>query len=155
MRSSLITSCHCERSEAISGPKWLNLQRTRDRVPLDWAQTQNTLAARWRRWASGTPHLTEAVAAYRLALEEWRRDRVPITAPRRQVLDWRDRLVCSGCGSRPVEFGVTGTERPRIPPGWRHSVLSQRPRRSLALAGIKPLGDDALDRLGPWFRSFP
>jgi hypothetical protein len=32
------------------------------------------------------------------------------------VVDWRDRLVCSGCGSRQVEFVVTGTERRRIPP---------------------------------------
>jgi hypothetical protein len=27
------------------------------------------------------------------------------------VLDWRDRLVCSGCGSRAVDMVVTGTER--------------------------------------------
>ena len=27
------------------------------------------------------------------------------------VLDWRKRLVCSGCGGRPVDMVVTGTER--------------------------------------------
>jgi hypothetical protein len=27
------------------------------------------------------------------------------------VLDWRDRLVCSGCGGRQVDMVVTGTER--------------------------------------------
>ena len=27
------------------------------------------------------------------------------------VIDWRARLACSGCGSRRVEFVVTGTER--------------------------------------------
>jgi hypothetical protein len=27
------------------------------------------------------------------------------------VRGWRDRLVCCGCGSRRVEFVVTGTER--------------------------------------------
>jgi hypothetical protein len=27
------------------------------------------------------------------------------------VLDWRDRLVCSHCGSRNVDMVVTGTER--------------------------------------------
>ena len=27
------------------------------------------------------------------------------------VLDWRDHLVCSGCGSRAVDMVVTGTER--------------------------------------------
>jgi hypothetical protein len=27
------------------------------------------------------------------------------------VPDWRERLICSGCGSRQVDFVVTGTER--------------------------------------------
>jgi hypothetical protein len=27
------------------------------------------------------------------------------------VVDWRKRLVCSGCGSRPVDMVVSGTER--------------------------------------------
>ena len=27
------------------------------------------------------------------------------------VLDWRERLVCSKCGGRDVDFVVTGTER--------------------------------------------
>jgi hypothetical protein len=27
------------------------------------------------------------------------------------VLDWRERLVCSGCGSRQVDIVVSGTER--------------------------------------------
>jgi len=27
------------------------------------------------------------------------------------VLDWRHRLVCSGCGGRQVDMVVTGTER--------------------------------------------
>jgi hypothetical protein len=27
------------------------------------------------------------------------------------VLDWRDRLVCSQCGSRNIDMVVTGTER--------------------------------------------
>ena len=27
------------------------------------------------------------------------------------VLDWRDRLVCSKCGSREIDMVVTGTER--------------------------------------------
>ena len=56
-------------------------ERTRDRVPLDWAMTQNnlgdalqTLGAR----ESGTARLEEAVAAYRAALEERTRDRVPL-----------------------------------------------------------------------------
>ena len=29
------------------------------------------------------------------------------------VLDWRERLVCSRCGSRQAEMVVSGTKRPR------------------------------------------
>jgi tetratricopeptide (TPR) repeat protein len=54
---------------------------TRERVPLDWAMTQNnlgnalsTLGAR----ESGTARLEEAVAAYRAALAEYTRERVPL-----------------------------------------------------------------------------
>ena len=50
-------------------------------MPLDWAATQNNLgialATRGER-ESGTARLEEAVAAYRAALEERTRDRVPL-----------------------------------------------------------------------------
>jgi Tetratricopeptide repeat len=53
---------------------------TRERVPLQWATTQNnlgnalsTLGAR----ESGTARLEEAVAAFRAALEEWTREAAP------------------------------------------------------------------------------
>jgi tetratricopeptide (TPR) repeat protein len=56
-------------------------EQTRERVPLDWAMTQNnlglalsTLGAR----ESGTARLEEAVAAYRDALKEGTRERVPL-----------------------------------------------------------------------------
>jgi tetratricopeptide (TPR) repeat protein len=55
-------------------------QRPRDRVPLDWAQTQNNLGnalATLGTRESGTMHLTEAVAAYKEALKERTRRRVP------------------------------------------------------------------------------
>jgi hypothetical protein len=32
-------------------------------------------------------------------------------APAPSMLDWRERLVCSQCGSRKVDMVVTGTER--------------------------------------------
>jgi hypothetical protein len=34
------------------------------------------------------------------------------------VLDWRERLVCSRCGSREIDIVVTGTKRR---PAWRRS----------------------------------
>ena len=54
---------------------------TRERVPLDWAQTQNNLGNALERLGereSGTARLEEAVAAYRAALEERTRERVPL-----------------------------------------------------------------------------
>ena len=54
---------------------------TRERVPLDWAATQNDLGyALWRLGGreQGTERLKEAVAAYRAALEIWTRERVPL-----------------------------------------------------------------------------
>jgi hypothetical protein len=50
-------------------------------VPLYWATSQNNLGAALTRLGereSGTAHLTEAVAAFRAALEERTRDRVPL-----------------------------------------------------------------------------
>ena len=54
---------------------------TRDRVPLQWATTQNNLGTALETLGareSGTARLEEAVAAYRAALEERTRDRVPL-----------------------------------------------------------------------------
>ena len=56
-------------------------ERTRERVPLQWAATQNNLGlALWTLGGreSGTARLEEAVAAYRATLEERTRERVPI-----------------------------------------------------------------------------
>jgi len=62
--------------------------RTRDRVPLDWAATQNNLGNALRTLGerqSGTERLEEAVAAFREALKEWTRDRVPVQWASTQV----------------------------------------------------------------------
>ncbi len=51
---------------------------TRDKVPLQWATTQNNLGNALRTLGereSGTARLEEAVAAFRAALEEWTRER--------------------------------------------------------------------------------
>jgi exonuclease VII small subunit len=56
-------------------------ERTRDRVPLDWAMTQMNLGTALEvlgERESGTVRLEEAVTAYRAALEERTRDRVPL-----------------------------------------------------------------------------
>jgi tetratricopeptide (TPR) repeat protein len=56
-------------------------RKPRDRVPLDWATTQNNLGTALQTLGgreSGTARLEQAVAAYRAALEERTRERVPL-----------------------------------------------------------------------------
>jgi tetratricopeptide (TPR) repeat protein len=67
--------------EAVAAYRAALAERTRDRVPLQWAATQtnlgNALSSLGQR-ESGTARLEEAVAAYRAALAERTRDRVPL-----------------------------------------------------------------------------
>ena len=68
-------------AEAVAFYRQTLLFWTRERVPLDWAGTQNNLGnalARLGERESGTTRLEEAVTAYRAALEEWTRERVPL-----------------------------------------------------------------------------
>jgi tetratricopeptide (TPR) repeat protein len=67
--------------DAVAAYREALKERTRERVPLDWAQTQynlgnvlQTLGAR----ASGMARLEDAVVAYREALKERVRERVPL-----------------------------------------------------------------------------
>jgi tetratricopeptide (TPR) repeat protein len=56
-------------------------ERTRDRVQLDWARTQNNLGSALLRLGElegGTASLKVAVEAYQAALQEYPRDRVPV-----------------------------------------------------------------------------
>jgi hypothetical protein len=55
-------------------------ERRRERAPLDWAMTQNSLGNALLRLGErgDDAALSEAVKAYRLALKERRRERVPL-----------------------------------------------------------------------------
>jgi tetratricopeptide (TPR) repeat protein len=67
--------------EAVAAYREALKEYTRERVPLDWAMTQNNLGAALRTLGareSGTARLEEAVAAYREALKEYTRERVPL-----------------------------------------------------------------------------
>ncbi|TIN49867.1 MAG: hypothetical protein E5Y30_44525, partial [Mesorhizobium sp.] len=61
-------------NEAVVAMRATLEKRPRDKVPLDWAASQNNLglalSALSEREAAGE-HLTQAEAAYRLALEEY------------------------------------------------------------------------------------
>jgi tetratricopeptide (TPR) repeat protein len=66
---------------AVARYKRLVILRPRERVPLDWAITEENLGTALERLGereSGTTRLEEAVAAYRAALTEWTRERVPL-----------------------------------------------------------------------------
>jgi tetratricopeptide (TPR) repeat protein len=67
--------------EAVAAYRAALEERTRERVPLDWAMTQNNLgnalSALGER-ESGTARLEQAITGFRAALEEWTRDRVPL-----------------------------------------------------------------------------
>ena len=67
--------------EAVAAYRDALKEWTRERVPLDWAATQNNLGGALRvvgECESGTAKLGEAVAAYREALKENTRERVPL-----------------------------------------------------------------------------
>ena len=71
--------------EAVNTYREALKEYTRERVPLDWATTQNNLGNALRALGereSGTAHLEDAVTAYREALKERTRERVP--------LDWAE-----------------------------------------------------------------
>ena len=66
---------------AISAYRAALEERTRERVPLQWATTQSNLGTALSTLGereSGTARLEEAVQAYRAALEERTRERVPL-----------------------------------------------------------------------------
>ncbi|HMA75402.1 MAG TPA: tetratricopeptide repeat protein [Xanthobacteraceae bacterium] len=67
--------------EAVAAYRDALTEYTRERVPLDWAMTQNNLGGALSALGareSGTTRLEEAVAAYRDALKEYTRERVPL-----------------------------------------------------------------------------
>ncbi|MFV0680392.1 MAG: hypothetical protein ACK5NW_08930, partial [Ottowia sp.] len=79
---------------------------TRERVPLDWAATQNNLGAALQTLGqreSGTDRLAQAVAAYEQALDVYTRERVP--------LDWAMTQNNLGNALRALGERESGTDR--------------------------------------------
>ncbi|MBS7540131.1 tetratricopeptide repeat protein [Ancylobacter lacus] len=78
---------------------------TRERVPLDWAATQNNLGNAYRLLGereTGTERLEQAIVAYRAALEERTCERVP--------LDWAMTQTNLGAALSALGKRETGTE---------------------------------------------
>ena len=67
--------------EAVAAYRASLEERTRERVPLAWARTQNNLGSALKalgKRESGTARLEEAVSAYRAAVQEQTRERAPL-----------------------------------------------------------------------------
>ncbi len=104
-------------------------ERTRERVPLDWARTQNDLGAAFTilgQRKADTALLEQAVATYGEALKEWTRERVP--------LDWA--MTQSNLGNAFLRLGQREAGTARLEqavaaygeaPGWltKRCVINQ------------------------------
>ena len=107
--------------EAVTAYRDALKERTRERVPLDWAMTQNNLGtalATLGERESGTARLEEAVTAYRDALKERTRERVP--------LDWA--TTQNNLGNALRTLGRTRE---------RHRARSRRPSPPIATRSRK------------------
>ena len=101
---------------------------TRERVPLQWAGTQNDLGSALATlgvWDSGTARLHEAIQAYRAALEGLSRERVP--------LQWA--LTQSNLGAVLEALGErdSGTARLVEAVGIYRAALQERTRERVPL----------------------
>jgi tetratricopeptide (TPR) repeat protein len=114
--------------EAVAAYRAALEEYTRERVPLDWAMTQNNLGnallALGER-ESGTARLEEAVAAFRKALEEWTRARVP--------LDWA--MTQNNLGNALSTLGAreSGTARLEAAVSAYRAALEERTRERVPL----------------------
>jgi tetratricopeptide (TPR) repeat protein len=136
--------------EAVEAYRGALKERTRERVPLGWAMTQNNLGDALERLGereSGTGKLEEAVTAYRAALKEWTRERVP--------LDWAGTQNNLGIALASLGERESGTETlqqavdayrealkewtPEAAPYW-HNIARQNLDRANALLAERRKG---------------
>ena len=114
--------------EAVTAYRAALDQRSRDRVPLDWAMTQNNLGnallALGER-KSGTARLEKAVSAYRAALEEHTRERVP--------LDWAMTQNNLGAALWALGERESGTARLKEAVSAYRAALQERVRERVPL----------------------
>ena len=118
---------------------------TREKVPLDWAGTQNSLGTALRRLGereSGTESLEAAVAAFREALKEGTREKVP--------LQWATTQNNLGSALRRLGERESGTERLEAAVAAFHEALKENTREKAPLDWAMTQNNlgNALSRLG-------
>lgn len=114
--------------EAVAAYRAALEERTRERVPLDWALTQHNLGTALETLGqreSGTRRLEEAVAAYRAALEERTRARVP--------LDWAATQNNLGTALTNLGERESGTRRLEEAVAAYRAALEERTRARVPL----------------------
>jgi exonuclease VII small subunit len=131
--------------EAVAAYSEALKERTRERVPLDWAMTQNNLgnvlSALGER-ESGTTRLEAAVAAYNEALKEWTRERVPS--------EWATTQNNLGIALSALGERESGTTRLEAAVAVYNEALKERTRERVPLdwAMTQDILGNALLRLG-------
>jgi tetratricopeptide (TPR) repeat protein len=114
--------------EAVAAYRAALEEFTQERMPLDWATTQNNMATALRALGtreSGTERLVEAVAAYRAALEEFTRERVP--------LQWATTQNNLATALRALGTRESGTERLVEAAAAYRAALEERTRERVPL----------------------
>ena len=131
--------------KAIATYRLVLQEMTRERVPLQWAKTQNDLGVALDSLGGregGTARLEEAVAAFRAALEELTRERAPLQWARTQ----------NELGNALVSLGAreSGTARLEEAVAAYRAALEERTRERVPLQWAKTQNDlgNALRTLG-------
>jgi tetratricopeptide (TPR) repeat protein len=109
-------------TQAVTAYQEAIKERTRDKIPLDWAATQNNLGNALQRLGereSDTQHLTQAVTAYQEALKERTRDKVP--------LDWA--MTQNNLGTALTSLGERESDTQRL----RQAVTAYQPLKGAPL----------------------
>jgi len=115
-------------SETVAAYRAALEEMTRERVPLQWAMTQNNLGnarAMLGQRESGTARLEEAVAAFHAALKERTRERVP--------LDWAATQNNLGNVLRELGERESGTAWLEEAVAAFHAALKERTRERVPL----------------------
>ena len=125
--------------EAVAAYRAALEEWTRERVPLEWATTQNNLGNALRTLGereSGTARLEEAVAAYRAALEERTRERVP--------LEWATTQNNLGNALRALGERESGTARLEEAVAAYRAALEERTRERVPLDWAATIGNQGV-----------
>ena len=136
--------------EAVAAFRAALTERTRERVPLDWARTQGNLGGALVRLGErgrGTTRLEEAVDAFREALKELTRERVPV--------DWATAQNNLGNALATLGQRESGTTRLKEAVDAFREALKERTRERVPLSWAitqSNLGN-ALAKLGERERS--